>query len=148
MALGAGQLMITFEELDISEKQMVSFFNSIPEQFKNSVGLMGGWAVTYLLEKRNVKHIGSRDIDIFYDSISVSYETMTDLIASQGFQPHSTFRWAKFYDRRSGKQIDESESKTLEQYNLITIFLDLASECRRKSCFVRAPASRSFRWKT
>jgi len=128
MVVEAIQFMITSDELTLSEKQMFSFFRSIPKELENSVGLMGGWAVTYLLANRNVRHIGSRDIDIFYDSASVSYNTMTDLIARQGFAPHSTFRWAKFYDRGTGKQIAEDESKTVEQYNLITTYLDLASQ--------------------
>jgi len=127
MVIEANRVMITSDELNLSEKQMFSFFRSIPKELESSVGLMGGWAVTYLLENRNIKHIGSRDIDVFYDSASVTYETITELIALQQFEPHSTFRWAKFYDRRTGKQIPEDESKTVEQYNLITIYLDLAA---------------------
>ena len=119
--------MITSDELNLSENQMLSFFQSIPKEYDNSVGLMGGWAVTYLLENRKIKHIGSRDIDIFYDSTKVTYETITKLISRQLFEPHSTFRWVKFYDRRTGKQISEDESKTVEQFNLITMYLDLAA---------------------
>lgn len=127
MVIEANRVMIASDEFNLSEKQMFSFFRSIPKELESSVGLMGGWAVTYLLENRKIKHVGSRDIDIFYDSASVTYETITELIARQRFEPHSTFRWAKFYDRRTGKQIGEDESKTVEQYNLITIYLDLAA---------------------
>lgn len=120
-------MIVAPEESDLSQKQIISFFRSVPSGLKKSVGLMGGWAVTYLLKNRKIKHIGSRDIDIFYDSASVDYKNMTELIEHQGFQRHSTFRWVKFYDRHNEKQISEQQSRTLEPYDLVTIYLDLAA---------------------
>lgn len=127
MVVEEKQVIVALEESNLSHAQMVSFFQSLPSELKMSVGLMGGWAVTYLLKKRKVEHIGSRDIDIFFNSDCVDYKKITRIIESQGFQPHSTFRWAKFYDRRNSKQISEEQSRTIEQHNLVIIYLDLAA---------------------
>lgn len=135
-------MIIAPEGSDLSQKQMISFFRSVPSELKKSVGLMGGWAVTYLLENRKIKHMGSCDIDIFYDSASVDYKTMTEFIKHQGFQPHSTFRWVKFYDRRNEKQISEEQSRTVETYNLVTIYLDLAAPDRVHTHVMHEPLLR------
>lgn len=137
MVVEAKCSMISDETRNKSEQDMISFFRSIPAEFEGSFGLMGGWAVTYLLKNRGFEHPGSRDIDIFYDPGRVSYETVSKMIRGQRFQPHSTFRWIKYIDGRTGKEISEHESKTLEQFNLNTIYLDVAAPSPDESRSVR-----------
>lgn len=110
---------------ELSEKEMLSFFRSIPPD--GSVGLMGGWAVTYLLKKRKADHIGSRDIDVFYHPDRVKYASISQLIRNSGFSPHSTFRWVKYFDARTGKLISEKESILMQYYDLVIVYLDVAA---------------------
>lgn len=117
--------MIADHLRELSEKEMLSFFRSIPPD--GSVGLMGGWAVTYLLKKRKVDHIGSRDIDVFYHPDRIKYASISELIRSSGFSPHSTFRWVKYFDARTAKLIAEKESKGLQYYELVIVYLDVAA---------------------
>jgi hypothetical protein len=119
--------MIDERERDISKSEMIAFFQSVPPQYKPSLGLMGGWAVNFLLEKRGVSHIGSRDIDIFFDPEKISQQSVVELIKSRGFSPHSTFRWVKFFHWETGKVISEEEAKKLQSYDQVRIFLDLAA---------------------
>jgi len=114
-------VMIAEHVRELSEKETLSFFRSAPSD--GSVGLMGGWAVTYLLKKRKVDHIGSRDIDVFYHPSHVNYASISQLIRNSGFLPHSTFRWAKYFDARTGELISEKESKSLQYYDLVIVYL-------------------------
>lgn len=116
MAIEAKRSIISDQTRDRSEQDMISFFRSIPKGPEGSFGLMGGWAVTYLLSKRKIDHVGSRDIDIFYDPNRVTYEIVTEMIRRQRFEPHSTFRWIKYVDGRTGREISENESKSLDQF--------------------------------
>ena len=79
---------------EYSNKCLVELFKHVGQ--KSDIGLMGGWAVHYLLKEKGVEHIGSRDIDIFFNPEKVSFEEIQELIEKEGFKPHSTFRWAKF----------------------------------------------------
>ena len=119
--------MITDKERDKSKSEMLAFFQSVPANKRSLLGLMGGWAVNFLLETRGVRHIGSRDIDIFFDSHRMTQKSAVELIESRGFSPQSTFRWVKFFEWDSEKQISETEAQKLDQHNLVRIFLDLAS---------------------
>jgi len=122
--------MIEVKERDISKSEMTAFFEAIPDNNRQSLGLMGGWAVDFLLNKRGVSHIGSRDIDIFFDPQKMTQDLVVKLIETRGFRPHSTFRWVKFFHWESGKELTESETAKVELHNLIRIFLDLAAPAR------------------
>lgn len=119
--------MISDIDRDISEKEMLDFFRSLPREQASRIGLMGGWAITYLLKMRAVAHIGSRDIDVFFEPRTVSYGLISDLIRDSGFEPYSTFRWAKYFHRESRAPLSLESTKTVESFNLVTIFLDLAA---------------------
>lgn len=119
--------MIKNEERDHSEHEMIEFFRSIPKRYQQSVGLMGGWAVNFLVERRGFSHIGSRDIDIFFDPTRIDYDTVTTLIQDRSFSPHSTFRWVKYFHSETGEELSEAQSKRVEQFSLIRIYLDLAA---------------------
>ena len=119
--------MIEVKERDMSKSEMTAFFEAVPANRRQSLGLMGGWAVDFLLSKRGVSHIGSRDIDIFFDPQKMTQEFVVKLIETRGFHPHSTFRWVKFFHWESGKELTENETAKVEQYNLVRVFLDLAA---------------------
>jgi len=119
--------MILDKERDFSKSEMIAFFQSVPDHRRQSLGLMGGWAVNFLLENRGISHIGSRDIDVFFDPEKIPQKSVVELIQNRGFHPHSTFRWVKFFHWESGSEISETEAAKVEQYNLIRVFLDLAA---------------------
>ncbi len=52
---------------EYSERHLYEFFHSLEPSYRESIGLMGGWAAYLLLAKRGIKHLGSRDIDVFYN---------------------------------------------------------------------------------
>jgi hypothetical protein len=122
--------MIEEKESDISKSEMTAFFNSVPDDYRHSLGLMGGWAVDFLLSGRGRTHIGSRDIDIFFDPRRIDQDSVVKLIEDRGFRPHSTFRWIKFFEWESGKELKENETAGVQQYDLVRIFLDLAAPAK------------------
>lgn len=119
--------MIDPKERDESKSELIAFFESVPSKDRQSFGLMGGWAVNSLLENRGISHIGSRDIDIFFDPQQIQYESVVALIRNRRFVEHSTFRWVKYFSAESGKELSELEAAKLDQFNLVNIFLDLAA---------------------
>ena len=50
-----------------SEELLLDFFKSLAKNEKQHIGLMGGWAVHHILKNRDIVHMGSRDIDIFFN---------------------------------------------------------------------------------
>lgn len=119
--------MIVANERDKSKSELITFFESVSPKDRPSLGLMGGWAVTAILENRKVAHIGSRDIDIFFNPQQIEYESVAALIQNRRFHQHSTFRWIKYYSVESGDELSEAEAAKLPQFNLVNIFLDVAA---------------------
>ncbi len=114
------------EEVEYSEKHLKSLFNRFHKE-RVDVGLIGGWAVHFMIQKKGKEHIGSRDIDIFFDPEKSSPEKIIKIVEREGFKPHSTFRWALFIDKLSGKEVSEGESKKTPLHNLFTVYVDVFS---------------------
>ncbi|MBU3904629.1 MAG: hypothetical protein KJ906_00565 [Nanoarchaeota archaeon] len=117
--------MVDKLEAEYSERYLYGIFSKLKVDEQKHIGLMGGWAVQFLLEKFGIKHIGSRDIDIFFDPDKISIERIKDIIESEGFVPHSTFRWCKYIDRNTGKELTETETGGYQTYDLVYIFVDV-----------------------
>jgi len=122
--------MINQKEVRYSEKYLYEFFKSLKPKEKRNIGLMGGWAVYFLLKKMDIDHIGSRDIDIFFNPEEISFQDLVKKVESQGFQPHSTFRWARYVQYSTQKELTETKSKKVPIYDLITVYLDIS--CPKK----------------
>jgi len=122
--------MINRTEVGYSEKYLWDFFKSLNSKQRKNIGLMGGWAVHLFLEKLGIGHIGSRDIDIFFNPKEIDFQNLIKRMESKGFQPHSTFRWAKYIQFSTQKELKEKQSKKVPVYDLITIYLDIA--CPKK----------------
>lgn len=117
-----------FEEMaKHSEKYLYDFFSALNATQRRDIGLMGGWAVQLLLAKLGVKHIGSRDIDIFFNPKKIAFDDLIGMIESRGFRPHSTFRWVKFVQISAGRELTEEESKRVPVFDIATIYFDVAS---------------------
>ncbi len=76
---------------------------------------------------RGISHIGSRDIDVFFDPARINFETVRTLIENRKFSPQATFRWVKYFHTETGLELSEDQSKSVEQFNLTKIFFDLAA---------------------
>ncbi len=129
-----------FEDMvEHSERYLYEFFRHIEPKDKENIGLMGGWAAYLLLAKRRIDHIGSRDIDIFFNPNRITFEELVDRIEGSGFMPHSTFRWSKFVQISTGSELTEKESSRLPLHDVATIFLDVASPAKMGSEVMHSP---------
>lgn len=104
----------------------------IDESGDMKLGLIGGWAVFYHVNKNYQKAFGSdylksRDIDLF---IASKDETQfSKLIERQGFiKSGYYFRYKLAYDRENKKQVTENQAGKIPMFNLIEIFLDVFSD--------------------
>jgi hypothetical protein len=78
--------------VEYSHEYLIKIFSKLKQEERENIGLMGGWAVYYLLKEKGIEHIGSRDIDLFFNPEKISFERIVQLINVEGFHPHSTFR--------------------------------------------------------
>lgn len=117
-----------FEEMvKHSEKYLYDFFSALNATQRGNIGLMGGWAVQLLLAKMGVEHIGSRDIDVFFNPKKIAFDDLIEMIESRGFRPHSTFRWVRFVQISIEKELTEEESKQIPAFDIATVYFDVAS---------------------
>jgi len=115
---------ILFEK---SEKLLAKFFKSLNRKEITSIGLMGGWAIHYILKSRGIAHIGSRDIDIFFDPATIDPKLIKKKLGEMGFHPHSSFRWVKIFHSESEKELGLEESKKHHLHNLSYVYFDVAT---------------------
>ncbi len=118
--------LLDITEVEYSEKYLENLFRKFQKE-KLKVGLMGGWAVHLLIQKKGKEHIGSRDLDIFFNPDETNSERLIKIVEEEGFKPHSTFRWALSIDRLQRKEISEEESKKILLHNLFTVYVDIFS---------------------
>lgn len=123
-----------------SERYLYDFFRSLHKGDRKNIGLMGGWAAHLLLAKRGIMHMGSRDIDIFFNPGEVVLEDLISRIEGVNFKPHSTFRWCKFVQISTEKEVTEAESKKLPLHDVATIYFDVASPERIDQRVMHVPA--------
>ncbi len=57
----------------------------------------------------------------------MAFKDVISKIEAIGFKPHSTFRWSKFVQISTGKELTETASKKLPLHDVATIFFDLAA---------------------
>jgi len=113
--------------IEKSDDLLFKFFKDLNEKERTHIGLMGGWAVHYLLKNRDVVHVGSRDIDIFFDPKEISPKILEQKLERMGFHAHSSFRWVKIFHSETEKELHLEESKKHPIYNLSFIYFDIAT---------------------
>ena len=111
-------------ETDIS----YNYLKKLVSKLNEPIIIIGGWAV-YLTVNKNYKaehgsnYIGSRDIDLGFDSLDSLIET-SNILENNGFKLIS-FRYVKDIDYETGKELTKEESKELPQYNIFSMYVDL-----------------------
>lgn len=113
--------------IEKSDELLYAFFKNLAKNEIDEIGLMGGWAVHYTLKNKDVVHVGSRDIDIFFDPAKIKPKAVEEKLKKMGFHPHSTFRWVKFFHSDTEKELGIEESKKHPIYNLAHIYFDIAT---------------------
>ncbi|MFA4855914.1 MAG: hypothetical protein WC634_05010 [archaeon] len=113
--------------MEKSDEFLYDFFKNLGKKEVDEIGLMGGWAVHYTLKNKDVLHIGSRDIDIFFDPAKIKPKAVEEKLTRMGFHPHSTFRWVKIFHSDTEKELDLEESKKHPIHNLSYIYFDIAT---------------------
>ncbi|MEA3513956.1 MAG: hypothetical protein U9R34_00605 [Nanoarchaeota archaeon] len=117
-------------ETDLS----LEMLNQIMEQCKKRnipICVIGGWA-SYFHVNANYRrafgqdYMGSRDIDIFFDS--KSEKEFVAIVKQFGFEKDGlAFRYEKIFNRETKEYISQEKAKSEPVFNLIYIFLDLFS---------------------
>ena len=113
--------------IEKSDEFLHAFFKNLGKNEIDKIGLMGGWAVHYTLKNKDVVHIGSRDIDIFFDPAKIKPKVVEEKLKSMGFHPHSTFRWVKIFHSETEKELGLEESKKHPIHNLSYVYFDIAT---------------------
>lgn len=113
--------------IEKSEELLVTFFRMLSEPERKQIGLMGGWAVYFLLQIQGVNHMGSRDIDIFFEPAKTKINIITKKLEQMRFHPHSTFRWTKIFHSETEKELSLEESKKYPIHKLSYVYFDLAT---------------------
>jgi len=113
--------------IEKSDEFLYAFFKKLGKSEIDEIGLMGGWAVHYTLKNKDVVHIGSRDIDIFFDPAKIKPKAVEEKLKKMGFHPHSTFRWVKIFHSETEKELGLEESKKHPIHNLSYIYFDIAT---------------------
>jgi len=115
-------------ETDLSRKELTAIFK---ESAGVPICLIGGWASYFYVNEKykrafGKEYIGSRDIDIFFDS--KKEKEFFKVVNKRGFTKNGFhFRYEKIYDRESKLFVTPEQAKRKQLYDLIYIFLDLFS---------------------
>ncbi len=113
--------------IEKSDEFLYTFFKGLNKKEAECIGLMGGWAVHYTLKNKDIVHVGSRDIDIFFDPTKIKPKAIEEKLKNMGFSPHSTFRWVRVFHSETEKELGMEESKKHPIYNLSYIYFDIAT---------------------
>jgi hypothetical protein len=116
--------------IEKSDELLYDFFKNLKKKETGQIGLMGGWAVHYALKNKGVAHVGSRDIDIFFDPAKIKPKAVEEKLEKMGFHPHSTFRWVKIFHSDTEKELGIEESKKYPIYDLSYIYFDIATPAK------------------
>ena len=122
--------MYDIEETDISFRELSLICDECKK--KNVlVCIIGGWATFFYVNDNFRRAFGrdymsSRDIDMFF--APEKEREFAEIVFGLGFVKDGLqFRYEKNYHRELKKFVSEEESKKVEIFNLIKIFLDLFS---------------------
>jgi len=118
--------------IEKSDELLYYFFKNLKKNEAGHIGLMGGWAVHYVLKNKDVIHTGSRDIDIFFDPTKIKPKAIEEKLGKMGFHPHSTFRWVKIFHSHTEKELSLKESKKHAIYDLSYVYFDIATPVKTR----------------
>ena len=126
-------------DMEITELSR-SYIIKLTNELGSDLCLIGGWAVYgqvtkgYEAETERI-YIGSKDIDLGFHVDpdwseteildSRLLKTIRILTEELDFEPYGSYRFAKWYDRQTWRELSELESRTTESFNIHHLFVDL-----------------------
>lgn len=104
-------------------KELFSRFNKLGLE----VGLCGGWAVHFSLQKLGVPHLDSEDIDIFFKPSKTPVGKVVEVIESLGFvrSEEITWTWRKYFDKKTGEDVAKGKWEKLPYDRQGTFYIDV-----------------------
>jgi len=116
--------MYSKNETDIS----YNYLKEIISKLKEPIVIIGGWAVYLSVNKKykqeqGVNYIGSRDIDLGFNTMDSLLET-ANILEKNGFSLIG-FRYVKDIDYETGRELTKEEAKKSPQYNIFSMYVDL-----------------------
>ena len=113
---------------DIEVDTSYRYLSKVISRLKEPICILGGWAVFFTVKDNYQKqtgriYIGSRDIDIGFDSVKSLKAAALVLEKELDFQ-FVSFRFYKNVHAETGKDLTENESKSLPQHMVFPIYVD------------------------
>ncbi|MBX9877886.1 MAG: hypothetical protein K2Y22_05455 [Candidatus Obscuribacterales bacterium] len=98
------------KEIDACKRVLIEIVRLLSE-FQDHIALVGGWVPYYIIPVGRDKHIGSLDVDVFFDSTEITndtYETILNILKENGYYQKDNgklFQWWKDVDMGDGSEI-------------------------------------------
>lgn len=113
---------------DIEIETSHKYLSKVISQLEEPICILGGWAVFFLVEKGYKAqtgriYLGSRDIDIGFNSIEPFKQTSKVLESGLNFE-FLSFRFFKNVNAETGKDLTAAEAKSLPRHMLFPIYID------------------------
>lgn len=120
------------DETEACRRVLIELTN-IFSQFEDHMALVGGWVPFFLIEQRKEKHVGTLDVDLFFDCEKIganSYETIEKILLDNNYyrplQGKGKFQWVKevaiegkfitvTVDLLCGEYEEQGKRKTLQE---------------------------------
>ena len=104
------------------------YLHRVVKGLRTDYCLIGGWAVLHLCKKSyeaefGRPYLGSRDIDIGLSDVESFRKAEYYILHDLGFERVS-FRYLKYLDYETGKELTSEEAKQIPSFGLIPMYID------------------------
>src|SRR3989338_5553768 len=113
---------------DIETETSYKYLSKVISRLKEPIRILGGWAVFFTVNSSYQKqmarmYIGSRDIDIGFNSVN-SFKQATSILEKELNFEFISFRYFKNVHAETGKDLNDSKSKSMPQHMFFPIYVD------------------------
>ncbi|MBI1936065.1 hypothetical protein HYS31_06510 [Candidatus Woesearchaeota archaeon] len=113
---------------DVETETSYKYLKIVISKLKEPICILGGWAVFFTVNKNYQKqalrvYIGSRDIDVGFDSVSSFKHASFILEKTLNFK-FVSFRYYKNIDAETGEDLSDEEVKSMPQHMYFQIYVD------------------------
>ena len=113
---------------DIETETSYKYLKIVISSLKEPICILGGWAVFFAVNKNYQKqalrvYIGSRDIDIGFNSVS-SFKHAASILEGRLKFRFVSFRYYKNVHAETGKDLSDEEVKSMPQHMYFQMYVD------------------------
>jgi len=113
---------------DIETETSYKYLKTVVSELKEPICVLGGWAVFFTVNENYKKqmarvYIGSRDIDIGFNSIS-SFRHAASILENRLKFKFVSFRYYKNVHAETGKDLSDEEVESMPQHMHFQIYVD------------------------